>query len=172
MPTPPELKKDWCFYTGITMLFLSLVLPLFALLVPLLRLPTVLAALISGAFLVGGPEVLAILAVAFLGKNTFDYFIYIIKSGVLKILFPATVSKARYYTGLFLFLASSIPIYFYGYAPHVMPQGMARITILAASDLTFFASMFVMGGEFWEKMRRIFIWEGNQKVEPQTEQQA
>jgi hypothetical protein len=27
-------------------------------------------------------------------------------------------------------------------------------------DLAFVASVFVMGGEFWEKVRRIFIYDG------------
>jgi hypothetical protein len=27
-------------------------------------------------------------------------------------------------------------------------------------DLAFVASIFVMGGEFWEKVRRIFIYDG------------
>jgi hypothetical protein len=41
-----------------------------------------------------------------------------------------------------------------------MPGGNTRIYILAAMDLAFVASMFLMGGEFWEKVRRIFIYEG------------
>jgi hypothetical protein len=28
------------------------------------------------------------------------------------------------------------------------------------ADLGFILSVFLMGGEFWEKFRRLFIWEG------------
>jgi hypothetical protein len=41
-----------------------------------------------------------------------------------------------------------------------MPGGDARIWILAGMDLAFVVSVFVMGGKFWDKVRRIFINEG------------
>ena len=50
--------------------------------------------------------------------------------------------------------------YIYAYAPALMPQGDARIYLLAAMDLAFVVSVFLMGGEFWEKVRRIFVYEG------------
>ncbi len=31
---------------------------------------------------------------------------------------------------------------------------------VACADIVFIVSMFVMGGEFWGKFRRIFVWEG------------
>ena len=39
-----------------------------------------------------------------------------------------------------------------------------RIYILAGSDLSFIVSMFVMGGEFWEKLRAMFRWDGKADV--------
>jgi hypothetical protein len=42
-----------------------------------------------------------------------------------------------------------------------MPDEGIRIYVLAAMDLAFVASVFLMGGEFWEKVRRIFIYEGS-----------
>jgi hypothetical protein len=69
-------------------------------------------------------------------------------------------SKTRYYVGLAIILLSWLPAYIYAYAPAAMPGGNARIYILAAMDLAFVASVFLMGGEFWEKVRRIFIYEG------------
>src|SRR5258707_10006388 len=50
--------------------------------------------------------------------------------------------------------------YIYAYSPALMPQGDARIYLLAAMDLAFVVSVFLMGGEFWEKVRRIFVYEG------------
>jgi len=44
--------------------------------------------------------------------------------------------------------------------PSWMPAGDNRIVILAAADVAFILSIFVMGGEFWEKFRRLFVWEG------------
>ena len=36
----------------------------------------------------------------------------------------------------------------------------AETYVLAAMDLAFVVSVFLMGGEFWEKVRRIFVYEG------------
>ena len=55
-----------------------------------------------------------------------------------------------------------LPFYLYGYFPNIMPAGYARIYILAGSDLSFILSIFLMGGEFWEKLRRLFVWEGKE----------
>ena len=55
---------------------------------------------------------------------------------------------------------SWLPAYIYAYAPALTPQGDARIYLLAAMDLSFVVSVFLMGGEFWEKVRRIFVYEG------------
>ena len=67
------------------------------------------------------------------------------------------VSKPRYYIGLTISVVSLVPFYLYGYLPHLMPAGDARIYILAGSDLSFLVSVFLMGGEFWDKLRRLFV---------------
>ncbi len=114
---PPALKRDWRFYAGVAALLLAVIMPLCAVLVPLLGLPT--AAVIDT---------------------------------------PA--SKGRYYFGLTIILVSWLPAYLYAYFPGTMPAGNARIYLLAGMDLAFVASVLLMGGEFWEKVRRIFIYEG------------
>ena len=69
-------------------------------------------------------------------------------------------SKGRYYFGLTIMLVSWLPAYLYAYFPASLPGGNARIYILAGMDLAFVARVFLMGGEFWEKVRRIFVYEG------------
>ena len=56
---PPTLKKDWRFYAGITAMVLAVVMPLCALVVPMLGLSTTQSALLAGVLLAGGPEVLS-----------------------------------------------------------------------------------------------------------------
>jgi hypothetical protein len=70
------------------------------------------------------------------------------------------IGVARYYLGLAIILLSWLPAWVYAYFPAALPAGNARIYLLAAMDLAFVASVFLMGGEFWEKVRRIFIYEG------------
>lgn len=156
---PPAIKKGWRFYTGVVVLILSLVLPLFAFLVPLLGLSTGLSAVVIGLLVAGGPEVLGLLAVALLGKDIFQYLRYKAKRAFGN-LFTERVSKERYYFGLTINLISWVPLYLYGYLPTYLPSDNTRIYILIAGDLSFIFSMFIMGGEFWEKFRQIFIWEG------------
>ena len=102
---------------------------------------------------------MTIVAVALLGKETLRYFTYRTKKALWGVVMETPVSKVQYYFGLALFLVSALPLYIYGYLPGLLPEE-ERTYILAAADLTFIISMFIMGGEFWEKIQRIFIWEG------------
>ena len=158
--TLPALNRDWRFYTGMAALVLSLVMPLFAFLVPLFGLSLAQSAAVVGLLIAGGPEVVGLIGIALLGRNAFQYFTYQAKRAFRSAVLPTRVSKKRYYIGLSINVTSWIPLYLYGYFPTWLPSGDARIYILASAGLSFILSMFIMGGEFWEKFRRIFIWEG------------
>jgi hypothetical protein len=145
---------------GISVLGLAMVLPLAALLVPLLDLPVAQSAFIAGALVAGAPEVLMLLAVALLGRQNFDRIVGAAKKFLFTTFFSSPVSRARYQAGLAVCLLSFIPLYVAGYVPSWMPAGNGRIAILAAADLAFIFGFFIMGGEFWEKFRRLFVWEG------------
>ena len=154
------LKKDWKYYLGMTFLVLSFVVPLAGFIFPFLGLPTALAATLVGVFTVGVPEVMIILAVLCLGKETFNYY----KKKLFKIFRPnkppKPVSKFRYYFGLVIFLASPIPLYINGYSPDLLPAG-GRHYILMGGDLAFVISFFILGESFWEKIKALFRWEPN-----------
>ncbi len=156
---PPELKRGIRLYAGIAAMVLAIILPVFVVVVPHLGLSTGWAIIISAGLFVGGPEILTLVAVALLGKETLRYFTYRIKKALWGVVMERPVSRAQYYFGLVLFLGSILPLYVYGYFPSILPEG-ERTHILVAADLTFIISMFIMGGEFWEKIQKIFIWEG------------
>ena len=156
----PTLKRDWRFYAGVTAIILSVVMPLGAFIVPVLGLPTAQSALLAGLLVAGAPEVLCILAIALLGQDTFQYFVHKAKAAFRRAILDRPASKLRYYTGLAIILLSWLPAYIYAYFPTALPGGNVRIYILAGMDLAFVASVFLMGGEFWEKVRRIFVYEG------------
>jgi hypothetical protein len=162
--TPPEsaatAKSNSRFAAGIFVLGLAMALPFCALLIPLLDLPAAQSALIAGALVAGAPEVLMLLAVALLGRQNFDRIVDAAKKFLFTTFFSKPVSRGRYYAGLAICLLSFVPIYVAGYAPAWMPGGNGRIAVLAAADFAFIFSFFVMGGEFWEKFRRLFVWEG------------
>lgn len=157
---PTDSTANWRFVAGVSVLGLSMLLPLAALVVPFLGLPVAQSALIAGALVAGAPEVLMLLAVALLGRQNFDRIVAAAKRFLFTAFFSTPVSRGRYYAGLAICLLSFIPLYVAGYVPSWMPAGHGRIAILASADLAFILSFFVMGGEFWEKFRRLFVWEG------------
>src|SRR5262249_15494492 len=139
----------------------SVILPLGAVLVPMLGLPAAHSVVLAGALVAGGPEVLCIVAIALLGKDTFQYFTHKAKSVLRRAVIDRPVSKTRYYVGLAIFLLSFVPAYLYAYLSAAMPGQSIRVYILAAMDLAFVASVFLMGGEFWDKVGRLFVYEGS-----------
>jgi len=158
--TEPASTANWRLVAGVSVLGLAMVLPLAALFVPLLGLPVAQSALIGGALVAGAPEVLMLLAVALLGRQNFDRIVGAAKRFFFTTFFSTPVSRRRYYAGLAICLLSFVPLYVAGYVPSWMPAAHGRIAILAVADLAFILSFFVMGGEFWEKFRRLFVWEG------------
>lgn len=137
---------------------LSIALP--ALGVPLvatLGLSTTAVATLSGALL-GGAEVLGIVAVAVMGKQGYAY----IKNRIFGFLRqygpPATVSRTRYTIGLVMF---AVPIVFGWVAPYaadVIPGYVGhKFAYAVAGDVVLLASLFVLGGDFWDKLRSLFI---------------
>jgi hypothetical protein len=159
-PPPPTIKKDWRFKCGMAALVVGMGMPVLALVVPFLGLSAATATMVAGALVAGGPEVLLVLAVALLGKENFQHFIALGKKVAGDVILRMPASQGRYYGALAVNLLSCLPLYLYGYAPDWLPGGWTRIYILAGADLVFIASLFVMGGEFWGKLRRIFVWEG------------
>jgi len=61
---------------------LAVLLPILALLVPLLGLPVAQSALLAGGLVAGAPEVLCLLAVALLGKENFNLLRFSAKSAL------------------------------------------------------------------------------------------
>ncbi len=144
IPTP-------CLHrVGLVLLGLSVCLPVATLLFPVFGLPSASSNLLVSLLIAGAPEMLCLGAVALLGSAGLPRFHRD----------AAPASRLRYYGGLVYCVLNTLPISLYAYAPHLMPGGSARYFILSITDLGFILSVFLMGGEFWEKFRRLFVWEG------------
>jgi hypothetical protein len=115
-----------------------------------------------------GSEVLGIAAVAVMGKSGYAY----IKNRVFGFLKqygpPAEVSRTRYTIGLVMF---AVPIIFGWLAPYAadLIPGYSgnEFTFAIAGDLLLLTSLFVLGGDFWDKLRALFIG-GAKVVFPKT----
>lgn len=117
----------------------------------------------SLVWLLAGPaEILCLLAAAILGGEKYHKLARTMRRSVHSSCVVSRKARLRYYLGLGGCLFNGVPLALYAYAPGLLPGGSTKAGILVVADLVFFASLFFAGGEFWEKLRRIFIWEGKQ----------
>ena len=160
------MNKGWRFYLGIGLLIANFAGYGLAALVPFMGLSAASAtAWIS--FIILLAELSFIAGVCLLGKQ----FIEMLKAKC-KAWFacapgadrPAPVSRARHYTGIAMLIASFLP---YFIAELMLILGYSRpghirliIGMLLASDGIFIASLFVLGVEFWERLKKLFEWPG------------
>ncbi len=157
MVTEP-VQPDWRFRIGVIVFVVSWCSPLLIPLVTASGLSAHWKTIISGALAVGIPEIGTILAIAIMGKSGFDTMKKRI-FGFLKKYGPSDrVSLARYRIGLVMF---GIPLLFGWLSPYLqklIPQyDENRILLSAIGDLLLIGSLFVLGGDFWDKVRSLFV---------------
>lgn len=159
----------WRLKLGVALFGSSIALP--ALGVPLvaaLELSGTTVATLSGVMLVGA-EVLGIVAVAVMGKPGYAY----IKNRVFRLFKqygpPDMVSRTRYTIGLAMFAG---PVVFGWLAPYVadLIPGYPgnEIAFAIVGDLLLLASLFVLGGDFWDKLRSLFVHGAKAAFPPRT----
>jgi len=152
------VMAGWRFKFGVALFALSLFGPLaFIPLVAALDLSGAMVASITGGILVGA-EVLLVLAAAVMGKSGYAYIKNRVFGFVKRYGPPQEVGQTRYYIGLFTF---SVPIFLGWLAPYVgtMIPGYHgnEITYAMIGDALLLVSLFVLGGDFWDKLRALFI---------------
>ena len=158
----------WRRKLGVALFGLSIVLPVLGLpLVAAMGLSAATVATFSGAMLAGS-EVLGIVAVAVMGKSGYAYiknrvFGFIKQHGP-----PAEVSRTRYTSSLVMF---GVPIVFGWLAPYatdLIPGYLGNeFSYGIIGDLLLVVGLFVLGGDFWDKLRALFI-HGATTVFPKT----
>ena len=159
-PTPPPFVRNGRFWLGIAILTLSWIAPVFIPVVFMLPLSTGAQSLLSGLLLFGLPELASLLAVAILGKPTFLYLLGKVKSWFGRDPAPAPVGKARYTFGLTLCGGSVLYGILLYYAPGLFPElDTYRIAYGLSADGLFLASLFVLGGDFWNKLLALFVYD-------------
>ncbi len=158
--TGVPLAAGWRLKLGGALFALSIVGPfLFLPLLTAMGLSTAMTATVSGVILAGA-EVLGVAAVAVLGKSGYTY----VKGRIFGFLRqygpPRDVGRTRYNIGLVVF---AVPILFGWLAPYAeefIPGYRENVIAYAvAGDLLLLASLFVLGGDFWEKVRALFIYD-------------
>ena len=159
-PTTPVLKLPRSrLIAGIAVFVIGHAAPLAIPLITSSSFSTGWKTALSGLTVFGIPELSILLAVVVLGKEGFNAVKALVFGWLGRTLLPTKVSKPRYYIGLILFL---IPFFVGWVSPYlfeVMP-GMAKDQLIFAvvGDIALLAGLCLMGGEAWDKLRSLFIY--------------
>jgi hypothetical protein len=155
-----QSTASWRFRLGVALIAIGWICPLFIPLVTNSTLPTELKTALSGLLLVVGPEVLSPLAIAILGKDGFNYLKEKVFALLRRAAPSAKVSRTRYRAGLAIWAFLIAYGWLVSYAPHLVPgYSEHRIALNLTADFLFIVSLFVLGGDFWEKFRALFTYD-------------
>jgi hypothetical protein len=142
---------------GLALLGIGAVLPLGAVFVLETDWPTMVKSALAGVSFFGF-EILAIPAVALMGKENFDRITVAAKRWIGSLKPAGDIGPTRHIVGLALFLAPLVPTYIMAYLPNWLPDNAPeRLWVNILADAVFLISLFVLGGDFWDKLRALFV---------------
>jgi hypothetical protein len=123
-----------------------------------LEISTGMKSLISGLLALGIPELFMLIAVGILGKSGYEYLKQKVFAVFKKYGPPDEVSPLRYGIGLIMFW---FPILIALLLPYIAPftpeVEKIELWIFISGDVILLLSLFVLGGNFWDKLRGLFI---------------
>ena len=146
--------------TGTIVLIGGFLSPLLIPLVLRSNLGAVVKTTLSGLLAFGIPEITMIAAIAIMGKTGLDFLKSRFSAFMQKYGPPDQVSPVRYKIGLIMFilplLFGFVLPYVQSYAPWLAENSIPLSIIL---DITLFSSLFVLGGNFWDKLSGLFKYD-------------
>lgn len=116
---------------------------------------------LSGLMLFGLPEIGSFIAISILGKAGYDW----LKSKMFDLFKrarpTADVGPIRYYTGITIFCIlltlGIIDPYVSDFFPAYLKQN--HRLYISFADAVFVINFFIIGGDFWDKLRALFVYE-------------
>ena len=119
-----------------------------------------LKATLSGILLLAVPKVFLVIAIALMGKPGFAYLKGLLAARFRRLKPPATVSPLRYRVGLVMFVTLIALGSIGPYVGDMLPLKQQHPQAVAMTgDLLLVVSLFVLGGDFWDKLRALFVRE-------------
>jgi hypothetical protein len=151
------MSADTRLKLGVALLVLGLVMPAGTLLVAAADWPIAVKT-VASSILLFGFEIMLVPAVALMGKENFQR-IWAAAMQFLKTLKPAgNVGRKRYQWGLYMLVVPTLYAWIASYAPSWLPQDyVLRVWANLGLDLITLAGLFVLGGDFWDKVRALFV---------------
>ena len=119
------------------------------------------------------PEAGTLLGAAIMGKENYERFKSAVSGWLGRIKPAGGIGPWRHKIGLVMFLVPLIPAYIQAYQPAWLPDSSAwRWIVKIAADVIFIAALFVLGGDFWDKLHALFVRKARATFPKQTEAQS
>ena len=158
--SPPIQLPRNRLYWGIGVWVTGQLSPLCIPLITATSLSPSLKATLSALVFFCAPSLFALVAIAILGKDGFNYLKARLFAFLKRQVRFGPVSKHRYYCGLVLFV---LPLLLAWISPYLSPLtpffDEHEIAIAFIGDGILLFSLMVLGGDFWEKLRNLFIYQ-------------
>ena len=155
-----EANTDSRFRLGAAVLVLSFFTPALIPLVTASALPTAWKVGLSGLLVAGIPEIGMIVAVAIMGKKGFARFKAMLGRWFAPLAPRYRVHPARYRIGLAMFVLPLALAWVGPYFGHELPAYDTHpLPYAIGGDVMLLASLFMLGGEFWDKLGALFTQE-------------
>jgi len=158
MRPKPQISEARLWFGG-SVIALGFLSPLLIPLVASANLSLGLKSALSGLLALGIPEVFMIIGVAILGKDGYQFLKEKLFGFLKQYAPPDVVSPARYRIGLVLFCLLLIIGWTWPYLAHFFP-GLEELPLwsIILGDAVLLTSFFVLGGNFWDKLRSLFVY--------------
>ncbi len=115
--------------------------------------------ILTGLLAFGIPELFMLIAVAVMGKRGYQYLKERASRFITR-LSPDQVSHTRYRIGIVLFSTPLILGVLQPYLGHFFPMlDEIPLAVTMGLDFVLLLSLFVLGGEFWEKLKGLFHYD-------------
>ena len=168
----PE-RGGWRYYLGLLLFVIHIILPLLALIfVPMLGVSAGFSAILYGLSVAGGPDVLLVASAAIMGKENLEYLFSKLGPWFKNLVKWDQVSPKRYKAGLWLMMLSMVTTFvFFYFLPETLVDGDKPswgFYVTVGADILFLVSFFVLGSEFWAKIRALFQY--NARICPPSDE--
>jgi len=159
------MKKDWKYYLGLSLIVYSVLPIIIVAILPFMGMSLAQSGAFAVVFLASG-EIAFLCAAALLGKE----FLTAIKKRIMALFKrthePRPVSRNWHRFGVALLAASTLPYYAVMIYLLFFSHREAEINFLAwtlvAGEAAFIAGLFILGGQFWERLKHLFQWPGEE----------
>jgi hypothetical protein len=153
----PEMPQGWRFRLGVICFAAAFGVHLITIVAAAAGASAGTVATIAGVNFAAN-KILLLVTIGLLGKSGFDYLKSVVSASLGRYAPAQTVGPTRYRIGLVLF---AIPILFGWLAPYLsglVPELVTEAVAFGiAGDLLLLVSLLVLGGDFWDKLRALFI---------------